>query len=143
MPVKRFSFLLSNLHLNDQTKEPKKGDANFDKFCKIRPFIEKISETYLHYYDPTRDQSIDESMVKFKGRSTIKRYMPQKTSNDLMITLLTDGISASETIMKDRKGLPKNQGKEKVMKMGDSEYRTSYEEIRSLKWVDKKPVQFL
>ena len=35
-------------YLNDQIKEPKKGDANFDKLCKIRPFIEKISETYLH-----------------------------------------------------------------------------------------------
>ena len=33
--------------------------------------------------------------------------------------------------------------KEKDMKMGDSEYRTSYEGIRWLKWVDKKPVQFL
>ena len=78
MPVKRFSFLLSNLHLNDQTKEPKKGDANFNKLYKIRPFTEKISETYMHYYDPTREQSIDESMVKFKGRSTMKHYMPQK-----------------------------------------------------------------
>ena len=60
-----------------------------------------------------------------------------------MITLLKDGISACGTIRKDRKGLPKDQGKEKDMKMGDSEYRTSYEGIRWLKWVDKKPVQFL
>ena len=58
MPVKTFSFLLSNLHLNDQTEEPKKGDANFDKLYNIRPFIEKISETYLHYYDPTREKFI-------------------------------------------------------------------------------------
>ena len=65
------------------------------------------------------------------------------TSNDLMITLLKDGISACGTIRKDRKGLSKNEGKEKDMKMGDSEYRTSYEGIRCLKWVDKKPVQFL
>ena len=65
------------------------------------------------------------------------------TSNDLMITLLKDGISACGTIRKDRKGLPKNHGKEKDMKMRDSEYRTSYERIRWLKWVDKKPVQFL
>ena len=78
MPVKRFSFLLRNLHLNDQIKEPKKGDANFDKLYKIRPFIEKIAETYLHCYDPTKEQSIDESMVKFKGRSTMKQYMSQK-----------------------------------------------------------------
>ncbi|XP_018364713.1 PREDICTED: piggyBac transposable element-derived protein 3-like [Trachymyrmex cornetzi] len=78
MPVKRFSFLLGNLHLNDRNKEPKKGDANFDKLYKIRPFIEKISETYLHHYDPTKEQFIDESMVKFKGRNTMKQYMPQK-----------------------------------------------------------------
>ncbi|XP_058810917.1 piggyBac transposable element-derived protein 4-like [Phymastichus coffea] len=78
MPVKRFCFLLSNLHLNDQTKEPKKGEANFDKLYKIRPFIYRISETYTQYYDPTREQSIDESMVKFKGRNTMKQYMPQK-----------------------------------------------------------------
>ena len=64
MPVKRFSFLLSNLHLNDQTKELKKGDANFDKLYKIRPFSEKISETYLHYHDPTTEQSIDETRVE-------------------------------------------------------------------------------
>ncbi|XP_058810435.1 piggyBac transposable element-derived protein 3-like [Phymastichus coffea] len=64
MPVKRFSFLLSNLHLNDQTKEPKKGEANFDKLYNIRPNIDRISETYLQYYDPTREQSKDESMVK-------------------------------------------------------------------------------
>ena len=76
MPVKRFFSLLSNLHLNDQTEEPKKGDVNFDK---IRPFIEKISETYLNYYNPTREQSVDESIVKFKGRSTVKQYMPQKS----------------------------------------------------------------
>ena len=60
-----------------------------------------------------------------------------------MITLLKDGTSACGTIRKDRKDLPKNQGKEKDMKMGDSEYRTSYEEIRWLKRVDGKPVQFL
>ncbi|XP_058789674.1 piggyBac transposable element-derived protein 3-like [Phymastichus coffea] len=202
MPVKRFSFLLSNLHLNDQTKEPKKGEVNFDKLYKIRPFIDRISETYMQYYDPTREQSIDESMVKFKSRNTMKQYMPQKpikqgykiwvrsdmngyvcefqiytgkinnvtkknlgervimslsqtlknknyhiyfdnyfTSTNLMITLLKDGISACGTIRKD--DLPKNQGKDKDMKMGDNQYRPSNEGIRYLKWLDKKPVHFL
>ena len=60
-----------------------------------------------------------------------------------MITLLKDGILACGTIRKDRKCLPKNQGKKKDMKKGDSEYRTSYGGIRWLKWVDEKPFQFL
>ncbi|XP_058792081.1 piggyBac transposable element-derived protein 4-like [Phymastichus coffea] len=65
------------------------------------------------------------------------------TSTNLMITLLKDGISACWTIRKDRKGLTKNQGKDKDMKMGGNEYRTSNDGIRYLKWVDKKPIHFL
>lgn len=30
------------------------------------------------FYDPTKEQSVDESMVKFKGRSNLKQYLPNK-----------------------------------------------------------------
>lgn len=78
MPVKRFSLLLSNLHLNDSSNEPKRNDPKFDKLYKLIPFLDAISETYQFYYSPTRDQAIDESMIKFKGRSAMKQYMPMK-----------------------------------------------------------------
>ena len=29
-------------------------------------------------YNPHRDISIDEAMIKFKGRSSMKQYMPKK-----------------------------------------------------------------
>lgn len=78
MPVKRFSFLLSHLHLNDSSKEPQKNDPEYDKLYKLRPFLETLSENYAAFYDGTRKRAIDESMIKFKGRSTIKQYLPMK-----------------------------------------------------------------
>ena len=72
MPFNRFSFILSHIHLNDNSQEPKKGDENHDKLYKIRPFIDTLSENYEKFYDSTQIQTIDESMIKFKGRSTMK-----------------------------------------------------------------------
>uniref|UniRef100_A0AAR5QKM6 PiggyBac transposable element-derived protein domain-containing protein n=1 Tax=Dendroctonus ponderosae TaxID=77166 RepID=A0AAR5QKM6_DENPD len=56
MPVNRFSWLLSHIHLND--------NSNWKKTQK--------------YYNPHNCIAIDESMIKFKGRSALKQYMPKK-----------------------------------------------------------------
>ncbi|XP_025195693.1 piggyBac transposable element-derived protein 4-like [Melanaphis sacchari] len=48
MTVNRFGWLLSSLHLNDNSVMTKRGET------------------------------VDESMIKFKGRSTLKQYMPNK-----------------------------------------------------------------
>ncbi|GBM01711.1 PiggyBac transposable element-derived protein 4 [Araneus ventricosus] len=78
MSVKRFAWILSHLHLNDNTVQPKRGDALFDKLYKLRPLLSHLSERFLSAFRPSKCQSIDESMVKFKGRSSLKQYMPKK-----------------------------------------------------------------
>ncbi|XP_008179688.1 piggyBac transposable element-derived protein 4-like [Acyrthosiphon pisum] len=78
MTVNRFGWFLSNLHCNDSSLEPKRGSPSFDKLYKLRTVIEKLSECFLKSKNLTQNLTIDESMVKFKGRSTIKQYMPQK-----------------------------------------------------------------
>lgn len=78
MTVNRFGWLLTNLHINDNNNMPNRLDPNFDKLYKIRPFLDAISKTFLESYEPKEFQSIDESMIKFKGRSTLKQYMPLK-----------------------------------------------------------------
>jgi len=78
MSVKRFSFILSHLHLNDNSKEPKKNKSGYDKLHKVALFLNNLSFTYKHFYNPTMNQSIDESLIKFKGRNSIKQYMPMK-----------------------------------------------------------------
>lgn len=78
MPVKRFSFLLSHLHLNDNSLMPLPNHPNFDKLYKLRPFIDFLSQSFIDCYKPHRNVAVDESMVKFKGRSSMKQFMRDK-----------------------------------------------------------------
>ncbi|CAK1603350.1 unnamed protein product [Parnassius mnemosyne] len=57
---------------------PRRGETGFDKLYKIRPLLDQINQRCQNNARNTRSQSIDESMVKFKGRSTLKQYMPLK-----------------------------------------------------------------
>lgn len=78
MTCKRFKKILENIHLNDNEKMPKRGDVDFDKLYKIRPFLNQMSSNFVDSAIPTKSQSIDESMILFTGRSAIKQYMPKK-----------------------------------------------------------------
>lgn len=76
LSLKGFQWLLSNLHSNDNLQMPRYGSPSFDKLFKIRPYLNFLSNIFLQCYKPTRYISVDEIMVKFKGRSTLKQYMP-------------------------------------------------------------------
>lgn len=78
MSVNRFGWLLTHLHVNDNSVMLNRGDPNYDKLYKVRPLLDSHSKTYKYSYNPTREQSVDESMIKFKGRSSLKQYMPDK-----------------------------------------------------------------
>lgn len=78
MTVNRFGWLLSSLHLNDSSVMPKRGEIGFGKLYKVQPFLKKIRDNFQKYYHPHKIIVVDESMIKFKGRSTLKQYMPKK-----------------------------------------------------------------
>ncbi|KFM77001.1 PiggyBac transposable element-derived protein 4, partial [Stegodyphus mimosarum] len=78
MPVKSFSWMLSHFHLNDNSLQPHRGDENFDKLYKVQPLLSHLSERFERVFRPGKCQAIDESMIKFKGRSSLKQYMPKK-----------------------------------------------------------------
>lgn len=75
---KRFKKLTENIHLNDNTKEPARDTPDHDKLYKIRPMITRLNEVFQTQCSQSSNQSVDESMVKFKGKSTLKQYMPKK-----------------------------------------------------------------
>ena len=52
-----------------------RGDPGYDK---LRPVINILSTQFLQNYDPHRENSVDEAMIKFKGRSSMKQYLPKK-----------------------------------------------------------------
>lgn len=74
----RFIWLTRNIHLNDNSLQPKANEDNFDKLYKIRPMLDKLSQTFVSSYKPSKHQAVDESMIKFKGRSSLRQYMPMK-----------------------------------------------------------------
>ena len=57
---------------------PKPGDSNFDKLFKVRQFIDDLKTTFQINYGPHREQAVDEAMIKYKGRTSLKQYMPMK-----------------------------------------------------------------
>jgi len=78
MTNKRFKKLLRNIHCNNnETKKPR-DHAEYDKLHKLRPLIEKVLQNCKNNYEPSSFLSVDESMIPFKGRSSMKQYMPMK-----------------------------------------------------------------
>lgn len=78
MTSKRFKKILSNLHLNNNDNMPEPTDPDRDKLFKVRPLLDKLNELFTSSAVGTFCQSIDESMILFKGRSSLKQYMPLK-----------------------------------------------------------------
>ncbi|GBM86783.1 PiggyBac transposable element-derived protein 3 [Araneus ventricosus] len=71
----RYFQILGNLHVNDNEVIPKQ---NTDRLYKIRPLMDKLNKNFQSLRMPHQTQSIDESMILFKGRSTLKQYNPKK-----------------------------------------------------------------
>lgn len=80
------------LHLNDNFQKPKRGTSNFDKLYKIRPFVKYVSRRAKQIFSP-RYLSIDKPMIKFKGRSGLKQYMPIKPMKRKFTNHIKPGLS--------------------------------------------------
>ena len=48
------------------------------KLFKVRPLLDAITKQFREVYNTAQNLSIDEAMIAFKGRLSIKQYMPQK-----------------------------------------------------------------
>ncbi|XP_065290955.1 piggyBac transposable element-derived protein 4-like [Dermacentor albipictus] len=78
MSFKRFQSIMNCLHLSDNTKEKKRGEDGYDRLARVRPLIDALNKRFQKEYTPSAHQAIDESMILFKGRSSLKQYMPMK-----------------------------------------------------------------
>ena len=79
IPRDRFLEIWKCLHFVDNTTAiTDRTNPNYDRLWKVRPILDEIEQQCLTNYKPHRDQAIDEAMIKFKGRSSMKQYMPKK-----------------------------------------------------------------
>ena len=74
----RFRDITKYLHFVDNTKLPKRGETNYDRIGKVRPIMNFCQHQFLSNFNPNCEQAIDEAMIPFQGRSSIKQYMPLK-----------------------------------------------------------------
>ena len=74
----RFFELHKYLHFADNSTLPPPGNPGYSKLGKIQHIINKLGESFYATYCPSKNLSIDEAMIPFKGRSTLKQYMPLK-----------------------------------------------------------------
>ena len=78
MTRNRFDKITEYIHVNDRSTMPAKDSQNFDKLYLIRPLLSRVNNLCLKNYSPHREFSIDEAMIKFRGRLGFRQYMPAK-----------------------------------------------------------------
>lgn len=78
-PRKRYTDILRFLHVSDNNvPQNDRLSADFDKLAKIRELVYMINYNFRQASIEGRFKSIDESMTRFKGRSSLKQYNPDK-----------------------------------------------------------------
>ena len=55
-----------------------RGSPGYDRLGKVRPIINHLLEKSVELYDPHKHVAVDEAMIKFQGRSSLKQYVPLK-----------------------------------------------------------------
>ena len=71
----RFEEITRYLHFIDNDKLPAHGEDGFSRLQKVDPALKR---RFKRAYYPHSQVSVDEAMVPFKGRSSMKQYLPMK-----------------------------------------------------------------
>ena len=66
------------LHFTDNTNLAPRGTPAYNKLGKVQHIIDVLTNRFEGVFNLNKEVAVDEAMIKFKGRSTIKQYMPKK-----------------------------------------------------------------
>ena len=78
MTSERIKEIVSNLHFpNNEDVVPRDYPVH-DRVFKVRWLIEYLNEHFLSSVEPEVEQSVDEHMVKYKGRSIMWQHIKNK-----------------------------------------------------------------
>ena len=80
MSRNRFQSILWNLHIADDSQNPRHGCPGHDPLSKLRPFISVVENNFCHVYRPDANISIDEACCPFKGHLRFRCYNPAKAN---------------------------------------------------------------
>ena len=95
------------IHFVNNDSLPTYGDPNYSKIQKVKLILTYIFSKLQNLFVPDRDDAVDESMVKYKGRSSTEQYMPQKpVEKGFKIWMLADsatGYVLKFTVMREKR----------------------------------------
>ena len=74
----RFLEIMKYLHFVDNSTLPQHGSEGYSKLGKVQPILDYLNQKLHDVYNVHREVTIDEAMIPFKGRSSLKQYMPNK-----------------------------------------------------------------
>ena len=72
VPRWRFREICRYLHFVDNDHLAPRGDTAHDRLGKVRPLITHLSNKFAKLYEPIKEVAVDEAMIKFQGRSSLK-----------------------------------------------------------------------
>ena len=75
---KRFKKIQQFLHFTDIATTVPYGEPGYNRLARVRPIITAVHDTFLANHRPHDNNAIDEAVIKFKGRSAMKQYLPLK-----------------------------------------------------------------
>lgn len=123
MPEKRFWQIQKYLHFNENEKMPKTDSPDYDKLYKVRPILNSLQNSYLNLFPMIESLSIDEVMIPFKGKHSLKQYIrnkPIKRGYKVWVLAGINGYVYRFIIYEGKSGKPFNSlglGEEVVMKL--------------------------
>ena len=90
----QFFELHRYLHFEDNSTLSPPGSPDYDRLGKVGTIISMLSDRFSAVYNPMREISIDEAMVPFKGRSSLKQFMPKKpTKRGIKVWMRADSLN--------------------------------------------------
>ena len=78
MPLRRFEELRSLLHFNNNELMIARDDPSHDRAFKVQAVLNHFQSSFLAAMSSTRQQSIDEHMIKYKGHNILRQYVKGK-----------------------------------------------------------------
>lgn len=78
MTKNHFEEITRYMHFSDSTQDPQCRDDDYDRLFKVRRIINMVLSNFKRVYDPSKNMSISEGMIAYKGRLSFRQFMPAK-----------------------------------------------------------------
>jgi hypothetical protein len=93
MSHNRFCQMNKFVHFNDNAKQiTNRDDPDYDRYYKVRPLLTSLCDACLNV-EPEEKMSVDEQMIPYKGKNSLRQYLPNKPKKWGFKVLARCGVS--------------------------------------------------